>query len=982
MDLPYRAEYAKSGRASCKGCKSAIGQGTLRLAVMIQSPKFDGKQPNWYHHMCFFTKQRPKSVDDIENYETLRNEDQEFIKQKVDSTASGSSTVVPAKKGKKRDAESNNALKDFKIEYSKSSRAACRGCEQKILKDEIRISKKDFETDVGKRYGGQDKWHHLTCFANLRSELGYYENGDKLPGFNALKADDKKEVKSQLPAIKQEDVPEIKKVKKEEELDPVDVEMKEQNKIMYKYRDELKNNLNKKSLQLLLERNEQEIPPGEDNILNRLADIMTFGALEPCKECGDGQFVYSKIGYVCNGDKTEWTKCNFTTKEPARKKFVVPKEMKEEYPFLKKYKYVKRTRIIKDVAPSTAVKKEDEVDSGPKVERAKPALYEMKFVILKVNGDKQKIKNEITKLGGKIVTKIDKSIMAVISTEEEVERMGSRIAESQTEDIQVVSEKFLDEVPNYLDRIPELIKTTCICSWGSDPNIRLQTNNAKSESLKSKSKSMFAKSGPSKIKLTVKGGTAVDPDSGLEGSAHVYVNGSDKFTAILGLTDIQKQKNSFYKLQLLESDKKNRYWVFRAWGRIGTTIGDNKLEPMDSLHAAKTHFCQLYEEKSGNQWENRNHFVKVPGMMYPIDVEYVEDNKMEIDTEVPSKLDTPIQDLIKFIFDINSMKNVMLEFELDTEKMPLGKLSKKQIQKAFSVLTELQNFVDKKSKNISDFLDASNRFYTYIPHSFGTENPPIIDKTEMIQQKVEMLNNLLELEIAYNLMKGSGSDHGIDAYYDQLKTEIAVLNDESEEFCVIKEYLKNTHATTHDNYDLEIERIFEIKRSGEEKRYKPFKKLHNRKLLWHGSRRTNYAGILSQGLRIAPPEAPVTGYMFGKGIYFADMVSKSANYCCTDNVNSTGLLLLCEVALGDMLEKEQSYYVEKLPKGKHSCKGVGRTHPDPNEIKKLGEAEVPVGKPTQQKVKNSSLLYNEYIVYDVAQVHMKYLLQVKFNYKY
>jgi len=53
-------------------------------------------------------------------------------------------------------------------------------------------------------------------------------------------------------------------------------------------------------------------------------------------------------------------------------------------------------------------------------------------------------------------------------------------------------------------------------------------------------------------------------------------------------------------------------------------------------------------------------------------------------------------------------------------------------------------------------------------------------------------------------------------------------------------------------------------------------------------------GILKQGLRIAPPEgqwssyfvpalfssllwklaAPVTGYMFGKGAYFADMMSK------------------------------------------------------------------------------------------------------------
>ena len=48
--------------------------------------------------------------------------------------------------------------------------------------------------------------------------------------------------------------------------------------------------------------------------------------------------------------------------------------------------------------------------------------------------------------------------------------------------------------------------------------------------------------------------------------------------------------------------------------------------------------------------------------------------------------------------------------------------------------------------------------------------------------------------------------------------------------------------------------------------------LHNRMLLWHGSRISNFAGILSQGLRIAPPEAPVTGYMFGKGVYFADMV--------------------------------------------------------------------------------------------------------------
>ena len=102
-------------------------------------------------------------------------------------------------------------------------------------------------------------------------------------------------------------------------------------------------------------------------------------------------------------------------------------------------------------------------------------------------------------------------------------------------------------------------------------------------------------------------------------------------------------------------------------------------------------------------------------------------------------------------------------------------------------------------------------------------------------------------------------------------------------------------------------------------------------MLWHGSRTTNYAGILSQGLRIAPPEAPVTGYMFGKGVYFADMVSKSANYCCTSYEKPRGLALLAEVALGEMYERTAAEYIEKLPKGFHSCKGIGKTEPNPKD---------------------------------------------------
>lgn len=35
-DLPFRAEYAKTGRAKCKNCKEPIDQATLRLAAMVQ----------------------------------------------------------------------------------------------------------------------------------------------------------------------------------------------------------------------------------------------------------------------------------------------------------------------------------------------------------------------------------------------------------------------------------------------------------------------------------------------------------------------------------------------------------------------------------------------------------------------------------------------------------------------------------------------------------------------------------------------------------------------------------------------------------------------------------------------------------------------------------------------------------------------------------------------------------------------------------
>lgn len=611
-------------------------------------------------------------------------------------------------------------------------------------------------------------------------------------------------------------------------------------------------------------------------------------------------------------------------------------------------------------------------------------MKNMQFVVLgRTQRDKEELKREILLLGGTVTTKIHQDLAAVISNQNEVDKMNKRMEEVKSHDIQVITEDFLDEAKEYADAPIMLLKKKTISSWGGDINARLSNVIAKSNA--SKSKSRFEKSSSGKIKVKVKGGGAVDPDSGLEHLAHVYQNGKNKYTVTLGLTDIQAKKNSYYKMQILKHDHCERYHLFRSWGRIGTTVGSNKLEGI-SLEECIEQFESLYEKKTGNQWRDREHFVKQPNLMYSIDIDHGDQEVASLDSDIKSNLQKPIQDLMRLIFDVAEMKKVMLEFEIDMDKMPLGKLSKKQIEKAYAVLTELQEVLKKSNMDRTTLIDASNRFYTLIPHNFGISGPKILETLEEIQTKCDMLDALLEMEIAYNLLcdKTDRKENPLDGHYKQLKTDIDVLDKTSEEFNMIEKYVKNTHAATHTQYELEIEEVFIVKRHGEEQRFKPFKKLPNRKLLWHGSRTTNYAGILSQGLRIAPPEAPVTGYMFGKGIYFADMVSKSANYCCTHSQSPTGMLMLCEVALGNMYERYQSDYIEKLPKGKHSTMGCGQTQPDPQNVYKTEDGvEVPYGKGVSAKFnKTSALLYNEYIVYDVAQVKVRYLIRMNFKYKY
>ena len=66
-------------------------------------------------------------------------------------------------------------------------------------------------------------------------------------------------------------------------------------------------------------------------------------------------------------------------------------------------------------------------------------------------------------------------------------------------------------------------------------------------------------------------------------------------------------------------------------------------------------------------------------------------------------------------------------------------------------------------------------------------------------------------------------------------------------------------------------------------------------------------------------------------------------------------------------ELTHSKYVDKLPAGKHSTKGLGRTAPTTNGHNTTEEGVViPMGKGSSTAVDNTSLLYNEYPIHCVC----------------
>lgn len=486
----------------------------------------------------------------------------------------------------------------------------------------------------------------------------------------------------------------------------------------------------------------------------------------------------------------------------------------------------------------------------------------------------------------------------------------------------------------------------------------------------------------SKVTVSTKGHLIDAHCKYISGNLVEHCNGV--YDCTLNQTNILVNNNKFYIMQIINYDS-NKYCVFIRYGRIGER-GTINHKDFSSKLSAIDFFEKQFRAKTGNRWEDRNNFVKKDGKYFLSQIEVAdvseEESEMEKSSESDTELDQTVIDFVKFITNTTYMKNTLVQLEIDTEKMPLGKISQGQIDKAYEILNKINQNLHDKNKLVK----LSSEYYTLIPYVCGRNAPPpIIDSTKLIGKNINLLNELSQMVFGTKAVTKLKKDKGnLSKLYQNLNTNLIPLNEGDGMYPILVDYLKNSMAPTH-NFKYEVLNIFEVNRQSEKDIYDAHtKKLHNKTLLFHGTRVSNLVGIFNNGLLCDPSKIGinvcVTGKMFGLGLYFANSASKSIQYCAYDTSDNIACLFVAEVALGKQLMKKNadvSLTAKNIPKGYHSTYGMGKSSFE--EYDEYDDnTRIPAGR--LKKIPERSdccLLYDEFIVYRDEQVNLRYIIKLK-----
>ena len=477
---------------------------------------------------------------------------------------------------------------------------------------------------------------------------------------------------------------------------------------------------------------------------------------------------------------------------------------------------------------------------------------------------------------------------------------------------------------------------------------------------------------------------------------HIYPDTDNEFngkffSCTLNKSDLDKNNNKFYIIQLLEHDTNNELVLFTRWGRVGVP-GNHEEKNVDTNSGPRL-FMKKYRDKMKHGYQEIfiDYEAEVKQESPKKDINNI-NNMSSGKKKFQNTLNPDVMELISLIYNKKMISDNLHEIGYDSQKMPLGKLSPVTLTTGLNILKEIESELKNKYPNKENLKKYSSEFYTQIPHNFGFQKMAnfIIDTIEKVKEKINMISALSDMKITLKILENvdkesteeyeNEEEKQIHDYYNQLKCDIRSISPTEEIYSILNKYLTAKVNKGDDYYGyrnrISLLKAYELNRHGEKEKFK--NDLGNKKLLWHGSRITNFVGILSQGLRIAPPEAPSSGYLYGKGVYFADMAQKSSGYCYP--VNNIALILLGEVALGkeDIRHDCDFNLPHTMKEGTDSVHALGRLEPeegvfiDDNVFVPNGNAKI-----NEQNYNCNN--YAEYIVYNVDQIKLRYLLKIKYD---
>jgi len=446
--------------------------------------------------------------------------------------------------------------------------------------------------------------------------------------------------------------------------------------------------------------------------------------------------------------------------------------------------------------------------------------------------------------------------------------------------------------------------------------------------------------------------------------------------------------NKYYRLQLLEKSSTGNFYTWFKWGRVGDAPTHNAQDlkgPFSTIEAALKVFTKKYKDKTANKWGDENYVAKAKKYAR-IQIDHKVGIKQELksgnvkteDIEyLPSKLHPKTKELVEVLFSSNTRDEALAAFDLDLKRLPLGVPSQQQIQAGLSILNDIEEKLNGEVVVTGSYPALSSAFYTAIPHSFKrNQRPPVINDQNSLQKRFDMCNILLDIYSQNETLRDIEKKRPVkqvsypaDSHYDSLQAKLDFVDHNLAEWKTIEKYFNTTKNSGR------LINAWRVDRNGESQRFNKFDSLDNRRLLWHGTNIAVAAPILTSGLRIMSH----SGGRVGSGIYLASMQQKSAQYTCGSS--KFACMFLCEGALGKShVIEHDDWTIKKPPTGYDSVLATGQIAPKTWKNIKVDKKNVSVPQSgAVDQSKNSQFHHDEFLVYDEAQVRIRYILTVKLH---